>query len=119
MIEWFSITHLKAHSDAKQSAFIIQGNIPLAIRLAYHIVILLPLVGGVSYEILKFSGKNINHPLVKILTVPGMALQKITTQPPDDSMVEVGLVAMKAALGMDLDEHNVHIIQDVTWRKTQ
>jgi hypothetical protein len=29
-------------------------------------------------------------------------------------MIEVGLVAMKAALGMDLDEHNVHIIQDVT-----
>jgi len=52
--------------------------------------------------------------LVKILTVPGMALQKITTQPPDDSMIEVGLVAMKAALGMDLDGHNVQIIQDVT-----
>ena len=101
-------------ADTLVSAFIIHGKIPLATRLAYHIVILLPLIGGVSYEILKFSGKNINHPLVKILTVPGMALQKITTQPPDDSMIEVGLVAMKAALGMDLDGHNVQIIQDVT-----
>jgi uncharacterized protein YqhQ len=60
---------------------------------------------------LEVQRKNINHPLVKILTVPGMALQKITTQPPDDSMVEVGLVAMKAALGMDLDGHNVQIIK--------
>ncbi|MCB5245487.1 MAG: DUF1385 domain-containing protein [Candidatus Cloacimonadaceae bacterium] len=103
-----------ALADTIVSAFILHSKIPLATRLAYHIVILLPLVGGVSYEILKFSGKNINHPLVKILTIPGMALQKITTQAPDDSMIEVGLVAMKAALGMDLAGHNVKIIKDVT-----
>jgi|GEM_PF-6531850 len=46
------------------------------------------------------------------MTVPGMALQRITTQPPDDSMVETALVAMKAALDMDISEYNVTIIED-------
>ena len=73
---------------------------------------LLPLISGISYEVLKFSGKNLKHPIVKLLTVPGMALQHITTQPPDNEMIEIGLIAMKAALNMDLSEHNVKIIEE-------
>lgn len=100
----FSVT------DTIVSAFILKGKVPLALRLGYH-MLLIPLVSGVSYEILKFSGKNIKHPVVKLLTVPGMALQRITTQAPDDEMVETALVAMKAALDMDLDGHNVRVMQ--------
>ena len=74
-------------------------------------MLMLPLVSGVSYEVLKFSGRNLKHPIVKLMTVPGMALQRITTQPPDDEMVETALVAMKAALDMDISEHNVRMIQ--------
>jgi len=62
--------------------------------------------------VLKFSGKNLKHPIVKLMTVPGMALQRITTQPPDDSMVEIALVAMKAALDMDISQYNVTMIED-------
>lgn len=102
----FSIT------DTLVSAFILNGNaVPVLPRLAYHIL-LIPLVSGISYEILKFSGRNLKHPVVKFLTIPGMALQRITTQPPDDSMVETALVAMKASLDMDLDGHDVKIMQE-------
>ena len=97
--------------DTLVSLFILKSQVPLALRLGYHLL-LFPLVSGVSYEILKFSGKNLKHPLVKILTVPGMALQHITTQPPDDQMVEIALVAMKAALDMDLQGHNVKVMTD-------
>ncbi|MCB5224096.1 MAG: DUF1385 domain-containing protein [Candidatus Cloacimonadaceae bacterium] len=100
----FSVT------DTLVSVFIIKGQVPMALRLGYHFL-LIPLVSGVSYEILKFSGKNLKHPVVKILTVPGMALQRITTQQPDDLMVETALVAMKAALDMDLDGHQVKVMQ--------
>jgi uncharacterized protein YqhQ len=65
------------------------------------------LISGISYEVLRFSGKNLKHPIVKLLTVPGMALQRITTQPPDDDMVETALIAMKAALDMDMSEHTI------------
>lgn len=97
--------------DTLVSAYILHSPVPVYLRLGYHIL-LLPLISGVSYEVLKFSGKNLNHPVVKLLTVPGMALQHITTQPPDNEMIEIGLVAMKAALDMDLSEHNVTIIEE-------
>ncbi len=96
--------------DTLVSAFILHHSVPVWLRLSYHIL-LIPLVSGVSYEVLKFSGKNLKHPLVKLMTVPGMALQRITTQQPDDSMVEIGLVAMKAALDMDYSEHNVTLVE--------
>ena len=79
------------------------------VRLAYHLLFF-PLISGVSYEILKLSGKNIHHPLVKLMTGPGMALQRITTQPPEDGMVECAIVAMKAALGDSIEEYDVEMI---------
>lgn len=85
------------------------GNTPhFLIRLGYH-MLLIPLVSGISYEILKLSGKNIHHPLVKLMTAPGMALQRITTQPPDDQQIETALVAMKCALEMDVTEEIEYI----------
>ncbi len=92
--------------DTLVSVFIIHGTLPVLFRLGYH-MLFIPLVSGVSYEVLKFSGRNLKHPIVKMMTIPGMALQRITTQQPDDQMVETALVAMKAALGMDLSEHTV------------
>ena len=97
--------------DTLVSAFILHSPVPVYLRLAYHIL-LLPLISGVSYEVLKFSGKNLKHPIVKLLTVPGMALQHITTQPPDNEMIEIGLVAMKAALDMDISDYNVIIVEE-------
>lgn len=82
----------------------ITGSMPiLMVRLGYHIL-LIPFVSGISYEVLKLSGKNINHPLVKMMTAPGMALQRITTQPPDNEQIETALIAMKCALGMEIEE---------------
>ena len=101
----FSIT------DTLVSVLILKAPVPMFLRLGYH-MLMLPIVSGISYEVLKFSGRNINHPLVKFMTVPGMALQKITTQAPDDSMVETALVAMKAALDIDYSTHNVKLIED-------
>ncbi|NLK49170.1 MAG: DUF1385 domain-containing protein [Candidatus Cloacimonetes bacterium] len=103
-ILFFSIT------DTLVSAFIIKDSVPMLLRLGYHLL-LIPIVSGLSYEVLRFSGKNLSHPLVKLMTIPGMALQRITTQPPDDDMVETALVAMKAALDMDYSQHNVKEIQ--------
>lgn len=73
-------------------------------RLGYHFL-LMPLISGISYEVLKLSGKNINHPLVKLMTAPGLALQRITTQPPDDKQIQVAVIAMKSALEEDISEY--------------
>lgn len=82
------------------------------VRLAYHLL-MIPFISGISYEVLKLSGKNIGHPLVRLMTAPGLALQKITTQNPDDSQIETALIAMKCALDIDLGEHgNVRFIEN-------
>ena len=82
------------------------------VRLGYHFL-MIPFISGISYEVLKLSGKNINHPLVKIMTAPGLALQRITTQPPDDEQIEVAIIAMKCALEIDISEYeNLNFIEE-------
>ena len=59
-------------------------------------IVLLPLIAGIAYEIsVKWAGNNPDNPLVKVLLWPGMQLQRMTTAPPDDSMVEIAVAAMK------------------------
>ena len=67
-------------------------------------IIFLPLIAGISYEILKLSGKYADNFIVKILIAPGLWLQRITTREPDDSMLEVAIVSIKEALRKDDDE---------------
>ncbi|MFX4262674.1 DUF1385 domain-containing protein [Pelotomaculum propionicicum] len=61
-------------------------------------VLLLPVVAGISYELVKLSGKYATAPLCRVLIAPGMWLQKLTTNPPDDGQVEVAISAFKAVL---------------------
>lgn len=59
---------------------------------------LLPLLGGVSFELLKLSGKKQSNRIVRWLTAPGLWLQRITTRQPDDAQLEVAIAAVKGAL---------------------
>lgn len=59
---------------------------------------MLPIVAGISYEIIKLSGKYSRHPLMKIIIAPGLWLQKLTTREPDDAQIEVAIKALKAIL---------------------
>ena len=59
-------------------------------------LLMLPVVAGVSYEFLKFAAKG-ESLFFRVIRWPGMMLQKLTTAPPDDEMVEVAIVAFKAA----------------------
>lgn len=60
-------------------------------------IICIPIVAGISYEIIKFLGKY-NNKFTKIIAYPGMMLQKFTTREPDDEQLEVALEALKAVL---------------------
>ncbi|MDE5911291.1 MAG: peptide chain release factor N(5)-glutamine methyltransferase, partial [Clostridia bacterium] len=65
-------------------------------------IILLPIVMGISYEMLKTMAKYDNI-LVRILKFPGLMLQKLTTKQPDDSMVECAIMAFNTVMAMDAD----------------
>ncbi len=64
---------------------------------------LTPLIAGLSYEIQRYSSNHLDNIFVKILAYPGMALQKITTKEPELSQIEVAIVAMKVALGLEVE----------------
>jgi uncharacterized protein YqhQ len=60
-------------------------------------IALLPVVVGISYEINRFAGRHDNI-LTRVLRAPGMWLQNLTTNEPDDSMIEVAIDALKRVI---------------------
>ena len=56
---------------------------------------LIPVIAGISYEIIRLAGRS-NNILVRIISAPGMWLQRLTTKEPDESMVEVAIAAVEA-----------------------
>ena len=58
-------------------------------------IIFIPLIAGLSFELLRFAGSS-DTTLVKILSVPGLLLQKLTTRVPDDAQLEVAIAALSA-----------------------
>ena len=60
-----------------------------------------PLVAGLSFELIKFAGRNRGRGWVQLIIWPGMQLQKLTTREPDDEQVEVAIAALEAVLAVE------------------
>ena len=69
-------------------------------RMLVHLI-LLPLVAGGGYELLKISGKTRDRKITKILSAPGLWIQRITTREPNEAQIEVALTALQNALKAD------------------
>jgi uncharacterized protein YqhQ len=76
------------------------------IRILFNLLtrlIFIPLVAGIAYEIIKLAGRY-NNILTRIVSAPGIQFQRFTTREPDDSMLEVAIVAFNSAVTDDKDE---------------
>jgi len=73
--------------------------------------LLIPLIGGLSYEVIKLSDSKYGKKLAGFLVAPGLWLQRITTKEPDDSQLETALVALKSSLNLKQDD-NLEIIYE-------
>lgn len=67
-------------------------------------ILLLPVVSGISYEILKLGFKFYNFPLMRLAILPGLLLQKITTRKPEDEEIEVALFALNKLLDSSIEK---------------
>ncbi|MCG2768902.1 MAG: DUF1385 domain-containing protein [Anaerolineae bacterium] len=76
------------------------GRPPLLIRLASRLITI-PIVAGISYELMKFGARHYDNPLVKALVAPGLALQRLTTREPDESMLEVAIASLQSVLAAE------------------
>jgi len=67
-------------------------------------VALVPLVAGISFEVLQFNARHLDSRAVRFLNAPGMLLQRLTTRQPTDDQVEVALQALQGAMAMDAED---------------
>lgn len=64
-------------------------------------IVLMPLVAGLSYEVIRYAAKKESSPIFKMMTLPGIWLQNITTQEPDDDQLEVAIEALNESLKLE------------------
>jgi len=105
-VQKYSTYHPRCGTSFLMTVMIISMVVYMAIpvhtfwaRFAIRIA-LLPLIAGVSYEIIRFAAKH-RGSLFALMTAPGLWLQRITTQPPDDREVECAIVALDEAMKLE------------------
>ncbi len=110
-VQKYSTYHPRCGTSFLMTVMIISMLVYMAIpvhtfwtRFAIRIA-LLPLIAGVSYEIIRFAAKRFSAKrgasLFTLMTAPGLWLQRITTQPPDDRQVECAIVALDEAMKLE------------------
>ena len=67
-------------------------------------VIFIPFIAAAAYELIRLSGRYSGNPLVRLITGPSLALQSLTTRPPEDDQIEVAINAMEQALEADASQ---------------
>jgi len=72
----------------------------LALRIAYR-VLLIPVLAGLSFEVLRLSDKHRDSPIIRLMTVPGLAFQRLTTKEPEPDMIEVAIKALEEVRHLD------------------
>ena len=83
----------------------IQNEVLRLIVVIFSRIILLPFIAGLSYELtVRWAGSHPDNPVVKVILWPGLQLQRLTTNPPDDGMVECAIAAMNAVLAREQAE---------------
>jgi len=82
---------------------LIPSTAPFAAKFGARVV-LIPIIAGLAYEIIRFSARHLTNPVCKVLIRPGLWLQRITTKEPDDKQLEIALIALKEALLYDAVE---------------
>ncbi len=80
--------------------FALVGSPPLLIKVISRII-LVPVVAGISYELMRLGAANYRFRIVRWLLAPGLALQGLTTREPDDSMIECAIAALKRVIQRD------------------
>jgi uncharacterized protein YqhQ len=82
---------------------LVPSTVPFYVKFLARVV-LIPLIAGMAYEIIRFSARHLTNRFCRALIQPGLWLQKITTKEPDDSQLEIAITALREALLFDVVE---------------
>jgi uncharacterized protein YqhQ len=78
----------------------------IPVRIVSRIV-LLPVVAGIAYEYIRFTARHQDNALIRAITKPNLALQRLTTRKPDTTMLEVAIAAFKKVLASETEQQEV------------
>jgi len=93
--------------------FAFMGRPPFVWRILSRIV-LVPVIAGLAYEVIRFSGGHQKNALVRLVVAPSLMLQALTTRQPDDGQIEVAVLAMRTTLAADQDQEMPQEAEDGT-----
>lgn len=82
---------------------LVPSSAPFAVKFGARVV-LIPLIAGLAYEVIRFSARHLDSRACRVLIAPGLWLQRITTKQPDDKQLEVAIIALREALMFDAAE---------------
>jgi uncharacterized protein YqhQ len=106
-VQRFSLTHPRCGTGfllivvvLSIFAFAWLGRPPLILRLISRVV-LIPVVATFAYELIRFGAAHYGNPVMRAILAPSIALQRLTTRQPDDSMVEVSITALRTVLAAE------------------
>jgi len=74
---------------------------PGIVWLVVSRILLLPVIAGIAYEVIRLAARFGTNPVVRIVLLPGLWLQRLTTREPTDDQAEVSIVALREALARD------------------
>ncbi len=98
--------------------FALLGKPPLWLRIISRIL-LIPVIAGVSYELIRLAGRFSKSRIVNIIFYPGLLLQKITTKEPDDAQIEVAVASLNKILEAECTEAQDSVEKDIISRKDE
>ena len=81
--------------------FAFVGKVDAWLWLVLSRILLLPLIAGIAYEVIRLAARFGTNPLVHAVLLPGLWLQRLTTRAPTDDQVEVSIASLQAALARD------------------
>jgi uncharacterized protein YqhQ len=85
--------------------FTLIGRPPLWLGVISRII-LIPVIAAIGYEFIRFGASKVNHPIMRSLLRPGLALQSMTTKEPSDSQLETAISALKKVLEAEASEQS-------------
>jgi len=93
--------------------FALLGRPPFLLRILYR-VLLIPVISGISYELIKLAGRYSKYKIVNIIFYPGLLLQKITTREPDDAQIEIAISSFNRVIKAEDELKSGKVVQETT-----
>jgi uncharacterized protein YqhQ len=106
-VEKYKTLHLRCGTSFLLIVMVVSIFVFAAVRwpawywLILSRVVLVPLIAGLSYEIIKVAGRHEDNPVVRVVMAPGLALQWMTTKQPDTAQVEVAIAALDRIIALE------------------